>query len=55
MMVEIEDDLSRFKVRVGVDVAADVLLAAPGRGGGCIGVCFGFELRADADRASVGV
>lgn len=51
--LDIEVDLSRFKI--GVDVEAGAFLADPGRGGGCMGVCFDFEPREDPDRASVGV
>ncbi len=56
--IEVELDRSRFKVEVGVGigVATELRLAEPGRGGGCMGVCFDREEgRDDPDRASVGV
>ena len=57
--MDAEADRWRFRVGVGVDVAAGdvagVLLAEPGRGGGCIGVCFDLDAREDSARAGVGV
>lgn len=54
MGVGIEDDRSRFRFGVGVEIEG-VRFAEPGRGGGCMGVCLVFAAREDPDRASVGV
>ncbi len=55
LVIDLEDDRSRFKGGAGVGAAIDVFLAEPGRGGGCMGVCFGFDTREEPVRASVGV
>jgi hypothetical protein len=52
---DVEDERPRFEVGVCVGVAAGVLFAEPGRGGGCMGVGFEIEARDDPERASVGV
>jgi hypothetical protein len=58
VVVEVEIDRSRLTLGVGVGVgvaAAEVLRADPGRGGGCMGVCFDFGPRKDPERASAGI
>ncbi len=57
VVVDTEFDRSRFSLGAGVvtEDAAGVLFAEPGRGGGCMGVCFDVEAREDAALASVGV
>lgn len=55
LVIDLEDDRSRFKGGAGVGVETDVFLAELGRGGGCMGVCFDFDTREEPERASVGV
>ena len=49
----IDVERSRFTLGDGVDVAAavgaGVLLAEPGRGGGCMGVCLDLAAREEAE------